>query len=573
MKKIICLIISAIMVVGIFTTMSLSSIAAGKKVSLKKSSATLKINKINGKTVYGSTTIKLKKAKGVTVKKVAYKSSSKKIATVTSKGKVKSKKKGNTKITVKVKYKYKKHTYTKSLPFKVTVKDLRTVAPKPTQPATEPTATQSVTETTLETTPTSATETQQTESTEPPTEPSDYSQKTKKLNEVNTPVNSSYNFENKEFLKKLSKFSNKLYSLSSKNEQNNYTMSPVSVYMALSMLYSIGDDGVKSDIRELTGMQDSDFAETGKLFKYLSRENKYYGDVISRLTLTNSIWINNGIPTNQDVLDSLASDYYCNAFETPFQKNNAEANKAIREFIKEQTNGMIDQDFDITPDTLFALINTLYFKDVWSTEFTELPTQQKVFNASNKNETCEFLVSQYLEGNIQETDDSYYFYTTTDSGYKLKLVLPKDGHTLKEAMSAANLNKINTDAEFNKVDPDGTEHFTRCIFPSFRVESSTPLKEILQNNNYLLNAFCFYTSPLVAEPLQVSDIKHKVVVDVSKTGIEGAAVTIVISKAGTAYDPNPTVYHDFVLDKNFGFIITDRSDVVLFEGEITKPNK
>ena len=547
MKKFLCFMISAIMVVGIFTALPLSSTAAAKKVSLKKSSATLKIYKKNGKTIYGSTTIKLNKEKGVKVKKVTYKSASKKIAAVTSKGKVKAKKKGNTKITVKVKYTFKKRAYTKTLLFKVTVKDTRTTPVQPTQP-TEPTA---------------ATEAEEAVEDE----------YTKSLNTVTEPTENIKDFEDKAFLKKLSKFSNKLYNLSSKNVNGNYTMSPTSVYMALSMLYSIGDNGVKSDIKALVDMDDNDLKQTGKLFKYLTKKFKYMGDTTGLLKLTNSIWLNTGTEANKDVLDSLANDYYCHAYETPFAQNNAEANNAIRRFIKNQTNGMIDQDFDIKPDTLFALINTLYFKDIWSTEFAELSTTQKVFKASDKNETCEFLIGQYLEGNIQETDNSYYFYTTTCSGYKLKLILPKDGHTLKEAMSAGNLDTINTDTEFNKVDTDGTMHFTRCIFPSFKVESDTPLKEILQNNNYLPNAFCLYTSPLVAEPLQVSDIKHKVVVDVSKTGIEGAAVTIVISKAGASFDENPKVYHDFVLDKNFGFIITDPSDVVLFEGEITNPNK
>lgn len=554
-KKLISIILSIIIAASVFTAVPLSSSAAAKKkaspkVSLKKTSATLKISRKKNKNVYGSTTIKVKKAKGVTIKKKSFKSNKKKIAKVSSKGKVTAKKKGSAKITVTVKYKYKKKAYTKKLTFKVKVKDVRktkasSTSTEPSDPA-NPAASEAI-------------------------DSNEEIQNAKALNNVKAPTGNSDTFTDSAFLSKLSNFSNKLYEMSSKEQTDNYTMSPVSVYMALAMLHSIGDKDVKSDIEQLAGMTDADIAKTGALFKSLTKKyTSYGGDIISRLTLTNSIWVDEGLKTNQDTLDMLADDYYCDAYETPFSKNNAAANQAVRDFIKKQTNGMIDQDFQIPASTLFALINTLYFKDVWDTEINELGTEQRVFKTSDKEQKCEFLLGKYIEGQVQETNSSKYFYSKTAHGYKVKFILPKTGYILKQAMSAENLNKINQDTEFNETEGK-TKHYTRCIFPSFKVDSYTPLKEILQKNNQLTHAFCEYTSPLVDIPLQVSDIKHKVVVDVSKTGVEGAAVTIVISKAASAYDPTVKQYHDFVLDSGFGFIITDPNDVVLFEGKITNP--
>lgn len=561
MKKLLCIMISAIMIVGIFSSLPLSSLAASQKVKLKKSSATLKIKKKNGKTVYGSTTIKIKKAKGVKINKVTYKSSSKKIAMVTSKGKVTAKKQGSAKISVKVKYKYKKKTYKKALTFNVIVKDLRTAAPTAsTEAPTEPAST----EVTQPTAPTQETE----PATQSPTEGNN----TVALNIVSNPTNTKYSFEDTEFLKKLSKFSNKLYTMTAQEENGNYTMSPVSVYMAVSMLYAIGNDDVKSDVKELTGMQDGDFASTGDLVRYLSRTRDYNGTTITQLNLTNSIWLNTGLQTDPNVLNSLASDYFCNAFETPFYADNQAANQAIRDFIKNNTNGLIDQNFNIPKSTLFTMINTLYFKDLWSTEYLNMTTEQRNFNyADGSSKTLEFLSSDYIDGQIQETDTSRYFYTTTSAGYKVKLILPKNGCTLKQAMSAENLNTINQDTEFNEIDSNNAYHYTCCIFPSFKVESSTPLAEVLTKNKQLENAFGGFTSPLVSSDIVLSDIVHRVVLDVNKKGVEGAAVTLFQYAGATPPDETVKIYHDFVLDKNFGFIITDKSDVVLFEGQITNP--
>lgn len=68
MRRFLSILISAVMIAGMFTSLSLGTSAVtkkAKKVSLKKSSATLKIKTKNGKTVYGKTTVKVKKAKGV----------------------------------------------------------------------------------------------------------------------------------------------------------------------------------------------------------------------------------------------------------------------------------------------------------------------------------------------------------------------------------------------------------------------------------------------------------------------------------------------------------------------------
>ena len=124
--------------------------------------------------------------------------------------------------------------------------------------------------------------------------------------------------------------------------------------------------------------------------------------------------------------------------------------------------------------------------------------------------------------------------------------------------------------DFKTWDSKGGEHLTRCIFPSFKIDSETPLKDILLANGELGNAFTNYYSPLTDKALCVSEIKHKVVVDVSKQGIEGAAVTVIASKANSVMPDHNVYYHDFKLNSEFGFIITDPSDVTLFQGKVTK---
>ncbi|MBQ5346825.1 MAG: Ig-like domain-containing protein, partial [Ruminococcus sp.] len=107
MKKIVSILLSVCLLAGIFTSMPTSYFAAKKKaqrVSLKKKSVTIKIIESEKNIAYGKTSVKIKKAKGVTIKKITYKSTNKKIAKVNKKGVVTAVKKGTAKIKAIVKY-------------------------------------------------------------------------------------------------------------------------------------------------------------------------------------------------------------------------------------------------------------------------------------------------------------------------------------------------------------------------------------------------------------------------------------------------------------------------------------
>ena len=119
-NRIAALLVALLLAVLVLPTQSQ---AAAAPVKLAKSKATLSITQKDGKTVYGTTTIKLKKSSGVKVTKTTYKSKNKKVAAVSKTGKVTAKKKGTTDIEINVTYtKNKKKATTAKLVFHVTVK-------------------------------------------------------------------------------------------------------------------------------------------------------------------------------------------------------------------------------------------------------------------------------------------------------------------------------------------------------------------------------------------------------------------------------------------------------------------
>ena len=386
------------------------------------------------------------------------------------------------------------------------------------------------------------------------------------LNDVSYEFNQK-DFEDSELFIKLSKFAGSIFELGNKNnEEDNYCVSPLSLYMAFSILHYIGDDIVKKEIEELFEMNSEDISASGKLFLKMINESIFDDEVISRLLLTNSIWIDNGEIANQIVLDELAKNYYCYAYKTPFALNNKKANEEIREFIKEKTYGLIDKDFELNDDTIFAIINTLYFKDVWKNG-EPLNMALRNFDVNGEKVIKPFIYSNYQDGCVKNNELCSYFYTQTMNKYKIKFIVPNDNYTLEECMTKENINEVNLCQDYESCI---NIIKTRCVFPAFKVSSFTAYKDILEENGYLPHTFTSYKTNLLKSSFFVSSISHQVELDVNDEGVEAAAVTIIASEKNGGFNPE-IIYQDFVINKNFGFIITDENDIVLFVGTIKNP--
>ena len=382
-----------------------------------------------------------------------------------------------------------------------------------------------------------------------------------------------------EYKDRLSDFSARLYSLFAEGSNDDYVMSPVSVYFALALLHYAGDDGVKDEIEAFTGMSAEDFEKTADLFRSLNNTytSLYTDEVESQLTLSNSVWLDETASDafDSEALEKMKEDLFCSIETAPFFADNEYANDKVREFIREKTKGLIDIDPRISEQTLFALINTLYFKDIWDPYGDDLETAEKYFRTDGGMKLGDFLIGHYVNGQIAETDSSYFFYAETDHGYKVKFILPKDGYSLSDIMTPENVHKVNTTKDFGYIDQNGAEHHTRCVFPEFETENRTDMKEKLSETGALSHTFGLFTSHLLPDDtdgLAVGGMMHAAKLKVDKKGVEGAAVTVVYVDTGSAYEePRTEFYHDFIVNKNFGFLVTDRDDVILFEGQVKDP--
>ncbi len=373
------------------------------------------------------------------------------------------------------------------------------------------------------------------------------------------------------------RFSETAFSVYKKEE--NFTVSPVSVFAALALATECSAGNTRTELLSTLGVNYEELKDgIGTLYRSLNETYQQMGvdgkeKTLGMVRLSNSIWLQKGVKAKQLCLNDLSNDYYCDSYTVDFAGENDNANKAVRQFAKEKTKGLIDKDFRLSKATVFALMNTLYLKDVWNTEGADLTLTQKEYSFTSEkgnSKSERFLQGRYLAGRAYKTDRYSAFYTSTINGYKIKFIVPETGYTVADVFTAQTLETVNGLRTWREADEDTkTEYYTRCIFPEYEASYDEDIIPLLSSMgiNDLFKPSC-NMSNLTDTPVVCDSVQHATKLKVNRKGIEGAAVTIMQGSKNSAPSERKIVYEDFLVDKSFGFILTDRYGVALFSGVV-----
>ncbi len=374
------------------------------------------------------------------------------------------------------------------------------------------------------------------------------------------------------------KFAPKAAALS---EQKNVALSPVSVYMALALAAQCASGETADELYAvLNAPRETVTAEFSDFYRSLTAEyTDSRGKVEARVDLGNSIWINKGTSFHESCIQTLATDYHCYSYAADFLHDNAGANKAVQNFVKEQTHGLIDQEFELSEDTLFTLINTLYLKELWNDEGDELPLTQTSYSfrqGDGSEKTGPLMQGKYIGGQAFDGENFTTFFTRTLHGYRLHFLVPKEGVSLAEVFTEETLNALQT-VDYGGYDEEtDTYYSTRCLFPAYEADFDAAVDDVLKE----MGIGRFFLDPgiypdgcefetLTDEEVYCKKVRHVAKLKVERRGIEGAAVTVAEMGAATAPDPaTKYVYEDFIVDRAFGFVLTDPYGVTLFSGVV-----
>ena len=348
------------------------------------------------------------------------------------------------------------------------------------------------------------------------------------------------------------------------DNKKNIFVSPSSIAFALAMTYNGADGSTKKAMAKALELQGMNLQQINSSYAQLkaSLENP---DPQVRLNIANSLWAEQNTSLKPDFIQN-NQDFY-QAKVTNLNFADAEASSTINNWVKENTQGKIEKIVDkIDPEQVLFLLNAIYFKGSWTTEFDQDKTAEFPFYLSSGVEKQHPMMSQSGDYKYYENEKFQAVSLPYGDGrVSFYVFLPKQNSNLEsfhENLNAANWEKWMS--QFAK-----REGSVRL--PRFKMDYEATLNDAL---SALGMEEAFTSSANFSEMgnnLKISQVKHKTFVEVNEEGTEAAATTSVGIELTSAQLPSQKPFEMIVNRPFFCTIRDNQTGTVLFMGSIVEP--
>jgi len=357
-------------------------------------------------------------------------------------------------------------------------------------------------------------------------------------------------------------------------EEENPVLSPVSAYVALSMVGIGAQSGTKEEFDAVLG----DYSDITAICDNLMTTLPTSSDNTT-VTLANSAWINDTFTVYDSWLADIDSRMHSEVFHTNLSDPAIVGN--VNEWVRRNTNGLIetmaDRPFDA--NTSLVLFNTIYFKAKWENSFASESVYEDTFYLDEGNELnaqmmhkesmMEYIVNDFAEGvilpykNAEDGDGNFAFVALkpVDENENIRDTYNEltdtviDDMIVNKQMLQVNLKlpkfEISFDRELNKsLENMGLKSAFDAVSADFSGIGENGLVQS-ENNLYI---------DLVRQ-------KAKIIVD--EEGTEAAAATGIMMRFAAA---RPQDAKNVWFDRPFLYIIMDMDkEIPLFIGIFDRP--
>ena len=343
---------------------------------------------------------------------------------------------------------------------------------------------------------------------------------------------------------------------------DNWLVSPFSLQCALGMLSNGASGETHNEILHTLGWSQYSQEEVNAYFKKLIEGLSTVNSAITVKT-ANSVWGNAGVPLKEDFQKMNIENYSAMVSQLDF--SDPSAVDQINAWCNQTTEGLIPSILDeVNPTATVYLLNSLYFKARWESEFAPEKTQEGDFTTSSgKVIKAHFMQTQRMAAYVENE-----WFTSTNlpyqnDSYVMRLILPQPEISIDQVLQA--LSESDGNLWKNVVLAD-----INLKIPRFTLENKMDLIPALQAlgmKKAFTNEADFSSMSDIAT--YISLVQQATRLKVDEEGSEGAAVTVI---GGDLMSPLPEEKVDFFLDRPFLFqIIEPATGTVLFMGQVGSP--
>ena len=345
----------------------------------------------------------------------------------------------------------------------------------------------------------------------------------------------------------------------------NTFFSPLSLNMALGMLYNGSSGDTRTRMAETLGMADFTDAEINEYYQKMSQA-LLKADPSTELSIANSIWYRNGFSVKQPFID--VNKKYFDAAVKSLDFSKPDAANVINKWCADKTKNRIREivPSPIPGNVMMYVINALYFKSKWKSKFDKANTKQASFTRAD-NST--------INVNMMEQTSTLPYYADE----YLQCVEMTYGNEAFSMVAVLGAEDMGIDRLIEYLDDETWQNIVGNMYgqkvwlklPRFKIECEMDLNDPVKNVG-MVRIFLGGFENISNIELVVSAIRQKTFVEVNEEGTEAAAVTVVGIVESAGPDQNMPV--PFFANRPFLYLIKEKSTgVILFIGRMDEPQE
>jgi len=349
------------------------------------------------------------------------------------------------------------------------------------------------------------------------------------------------------------------------NDPDNLFISPVSLYMNLSMLYNGASGQTATELQKALYTKGITLQQLNQGQQVIQELLEHQDDDV-QIELAGSLWSRSGWAPEDTFVQRLQHSYGADLHSTDF--TSSQAVKDINSWVSEATHDGIHQMIQnpLEGNTMLVLLNAVYFKGGWTEPFEQQQTHKQPF-VSGKGEISS-VEMMHRQGEYEYTRQPHFQAVRIPYGatgkWGMVVVLPDRDYDLQQ---------------FRQHDLPEFAHWTSAMsstageigLPRLELNEELQFRDILRSMG-IRRVFDPQRAELdgISEnvPLYLSKVQQNTHLTIDEKGTEAAAATSAEIAAGAM----PSQPFRMIMDRPFFVAVTDRTTgLIVFMGELHHP--
>ena len=366
----------------------------------------------------------------------------------------------------------------------------------------------------------------------------------------------------------------------------SFIYSPLSITYTLAMVNDAATGTTEQELEQTLGFHEGGIQTVNEYCKKLI-DNLPKADEKVELDIANAIFLNNKYTLKPEFQQDMKQ--YYNAAAEALDFSSSKTLGHINDWCNKQTKGLIPTILDdLNPDAVTYLLNAIYFKADWASQFNEKNTWTETFTTeTGKKKEMPMMYQDVLIWYMRNDTYSALKIPYGNELWSMTVMLPEEGKTTDDiinllAEKGMDYPYYNYDYSYDGM---GIEKLESDMFYECKVNLGIPRFETSSDTNELpdgglvslmqkmgikraFDADSAEIPNMANVPVFISMMRQKAKIKVNEKGTEMTAVTVaeMFDTATFQYYP-PT---DFHANRPFVYVISERSSgAILAVGKFT----